>query len=546
MAWTRHLANDVDSVFLLDGILNGFRVTTSTPFKQVRVENYRSATDPSSFSLVEKQIRTEIIEGRYLVVREPPLIISALGAIPKGGGGIRLIHDASRPDGEALNDYAILEGKLKFQSLDDAVNLLRPGCFLAKVDLKSAYRAVRVHPDDWPACGLQWRFSGQAHSTYLMDTCLPFGSRLAPSIFHRLTQAVRRMMARRGFSVIAFLDDFLIVEQTWDRCLLALNTLLSLLRELGFSIAWEKVSGPSQSLIFLGINIDTLAGSLELPGDKLVEFHDLIKSTLALPRISLRQLQVLAGKLNWASAVVRGGRSYLRRVLDLMKPLHASRHKARIPQSMRDDLTWWDQYLHIFNGRSWLHKARGWVHVYVDACNVGGGMAWGNEWAYVHWATDVPLAASAHINVKEALIVSLAVNRWAHLWANCMVVVHSDNITALAGLNKGTSKSPLAMKGLREIFWLSNAYNFTIGGVHIPGVDNAKADAISRLHRPESISRLSDGLGFQSPVFQAIWPLLLRLHMSYGAWLFLFPQFLKWIRASRYWMRKLPDCSPCL
>ena len=47
----------------------------------------------------------------------------------------------------------------------------------------------------------------------MYDTRLPFGAKLAPTIFHKLTQAVRRMMNRRGFDlVIVYLDDFFIVE----------------------------------------------------------------------------------------------------------------------------------------------------------------------------------------------------------------------------------------------------------------------------------------------------------------------------------------------
>ncbi|VDI59236.1 Hypothetical predicted protein [Mytilus galloprovincialis] len=37
---------------------------------------------------------------------EKPKIISPMGVIPKPGGGIRLIHDCSRPEGSAVNDFA--------------------------------------------------------------------------------------------------------------------------------------------------------------------------------------------------------------------------------------------------------------------------------------------------------------------------------------------------------------------------------------------------------------------------------------------------------
>ncbi|CAC5385457.1 unnamed protein product [Mytilus coruscus] len=51
-------------------------------------------------------------------------------------------------------------------------------------------------------------------------------------------------------------------ESTYDRCSAALNCLIQLLRKLGFYINWNKVEGPSQRLIFLGILIDTCGEEL--------------------------------------------------------------------------------------------------------------------------------------------------------------------------------------------------------------------------------------------------------------------------------------------
>ena len=58
---------------------------------------------------------------------------------------MRLIHDASRPSGQALNDYAIND-YFQYQSIQDAVDLIAPNCYLAKVDLANAYRSTKIHP----------------------------------------------------------------------------------------------------------------------------------------------------------------------------------------------------------------------------------------------------------------------------------------------------------------------------------------------------------------------------------------------------------------
>ena len=77
---------------------------------------------------VETQILTEIQNGRYRIVDKKPPIISALGAIPKKDPNkVRLIHDASRPKRQALNDYATTD-HFQYQSIQNAVDLVTPNC----------------------------------------------------------------------------------------------------------------------------------------------------------------------------------------------------------------------------------------------------------------------------------------------------------------------------------------------------------------------------------------------------------------------------------
>jgi hypothetical protein len=54
--------------------------------------------------------------------------------------------------------------------------------------------------------GSQWTFPDGREYTFI-DKKLPFGSKLAPGIFHRLSQAMRRMMSRRGFTIVAYYQD---------------------------------------------------------------------------------------------------------------------------------------------------------------------------------------------------------------------------------------------------------------------------------------------------------------------------------------------------
>ena len=142
-------------------------------------------TCPAAGQHVEAQIQEELDNGRYVVTTVKPNIISAIGAIPKNSSNtqFRLIHDASRQFGDALNDYAD-HNKFKYQSLQDAIDLINPGSFLGKVYLKNAFRSVGIHPSNYAATGLKWRFQGQKHFTYMIDTRLCFGGKCLPEIFN--------------------------------------------------------------------------------------------------------------------------------------------------------------------------------------------------------------------------------------------------------------------------------------------------------------------------------------------------------------------------
>lgn len=119
-------------------------------------------------------------------------------------------------------------------------------------------------------------------------------------------------MGRRGFtSVVVYPDDFLVIAPTQEACQLAFSTLLQLLQDLGFSISWHKVVQPTQKLVFLGVEIDTVHFSLSLPASKLTELQRVVSNFLNKRQVNKKQLQQLAGKLNWACRVVYGGRTFL-------------------------------------------------------------------------------------------------------------------------------------------------------------------------------------------------------------------------------------------
>ena len=263
---------------------------------------------------------------------------------------------------------------------------------------------------------------------------------------------------------------------------------------------------------------------LSLPQDKLTETKLLVDQFLKRKRASKRQLQQLAGKLNWACRVVHGGRTFLRRILDSMNLLVSSSAKFLFTPEFRKDLFWWQRFLGIFNGKCLLHSQVPIADVETDASQEPVGFFFRGDWAYSFLPADAPLVAPLHINFKEAFAIYLAAKRWAPQWANHHVIIHSDNQAAVAMINKGTTANPTVMSWLRGLFWLSATYNFRITATYIPGVDNQCADRISRMHSSSALLELCSFLCVDYSPHMVSRELLVN-HMSPTSAMFLVSRF---------------------
>ena len=102
--WDIELQGDIDRCFMLEGLTHGFHISSideNSNVKSVFVNNHPSVYKYRD--LVEKELRSQIDSGYYVVTECKPTVISPLGAILKEDGvNVHLIHDGSRPLDEAM------------------------------------------------------------------------------------------------------------------------------------------------------------------------------------------------------------------------------------------------------------------------------------------------------------------------------------------------------------------------------------------------------------------------------------------------------------
>ncbi len=122
------------------------------------------------------------------------------------------IVDLSSPEGKSVNDGIPKEqSSLSYVSVDDVVHQVLKliwGAYIAKMDVKQAYRNVPVHPTDSLLLRMQWE------DMVYIDRTLPFGLRSAPLIFSALADALQWIMEQQR---VSWVDIMWTTVSQWDR-----------------------------------------------------------------------------------------------------------------------------------------------------------------------------------------------------------------------------------------------------------------------------------------------------------------------------------------
>ena len=419
--------------------------------------------------------------------------------IPKKNqpGRWRLIVDLSSPHGSSVNDFIDPNlSSLSYVSVDDAAAHIwksGPGTQLAKLDISEAYRIVPVHPQDRFLLGMQWD-----RSCYV-DCCLPFGLRSAPKLFNAVADALEWIICCHNDHMVEFvihyLDDFLFAgEAGSSSCRRSLNLALRLCGDLGVPIMPEKVAGPSTSLEFLGLLIDTVKMEISLPIYKLTRLKAMLDSWQVRKSCSKRQLQSIIGHLHHASKVVKPGRPFIRRLIDLASSRPHPESWIRLNTDFRSDIQWWVTFLDKWNGVSIvsaLYKRPVDILLTTDASGKWGcGGYLNRRWFQLPWNG---LWQDMSIAVKELLPIVIACFVWRREMSGLHIRCRCDNSAVVAMVNNGTSKQKVAAHLLRCLFLLAATQQISLSACHLPGADNGAADALSRgelprfnLYQPEA------------------------------------------------------------
>ena len=290
-------------------------------------------------------------------------IQSPIGLIPKHNGNqgsgnhgngnrdqadkleTRLTFHLSHPRATAssVNRYTPKElCSVKYKNLDQAIKLcmhVGRGCFVAKSDMKSAFKNLPIRPEDWCWLIMKAKHLVTMETFYFVEKCVPFGGSISRCHFQRFSDAVEWILFyKSGDRTNNYLDDFLFAKLQGLACNILVKQFLSVYSEINFPVAMEKTEWASQVIVFLGMLLDSINQTVSIPIDKRDKALNLLQDISNSRTVTIIKVQHLAGLLNYLSREIVPACSFTRNFYLMTKGLTKKpHHHINVTHDMRLD-----------------------------------------------------------------------------------------------------------------------------------------------------------------------------------------------------------------
>ena len=480
-----------DDVYVLTCAYRGARLVDHGCDCEYEGENYSTITGSKAAGEMNVILGKELSEHKVRVVNSKPRCVHSLGGTEKSNGDLRPITDCSQPEGRSINEFMETTcRKFRYKTVDTVVGMLYPYDFGAVSDISSAYRTIHVLPAHRKFQGVSWNM-GQGQ-VYMEDLRLCFGLRCAPFCFTQFSNFLVKCGGKQGIDrCINYLDDFVVLGSSESECGDSQAVLHRVLKNFGFGLAEKKVTAPAQVFKYLGIIVDSIKMTVSIGEDKVTRVKNEVLGLLDKTECKRKTLEEVTGLLAHCATVVKGGRTFARRIYNTLKAAVGT--MVQLDEITRQDLIWWSSFVTWFNGKAKvLGACQEDVLIFSDSSGYGFGAHVSDDYFWGVWtsaALDCPHSEDPprepyedHINITELWPVVVAIHRWGVRWRNCSLLFVTDNTQVQGWVNKGCSSNPYAMAWLRELFWVAAFYNVTVRSSRISSEDNILADALSRLN----------------------------------------------------------------
>ena len=416
--WTKYVQDPI-----IISMTQGLRISRiNNDFPSVRP---KITFSPFETNLIQLEIEALLQQNVIEQVQNSPQneFISTIFLVPKPDSGNRVILNLKR-----FNEQ-VEKSHFKMNSLSSAIELMTPGSFMASVDFKSAYYSVPVCEEHRPY--LRFVFNGIKYQY----TCLPMGLTTGPRDFTKIIKVMFKFLRERGYTNTFYIDDSLLIEKTFERCVENVCSTIEVSRAAGFTVHPEKsVFFPSQEIKYLGFVLNSVTMTVSLTPQKCERITNKIRHILTLTRPRIQDVAECVGKLVATFPAIQYGRLFYRQLeIDKAQALKRSagnfRSKMTLSQTSKQDLHWW---LKNINSNTLIASRNPDFVLTTDASTFGFGgktshMRHAGQWSHSEQAL--------HINQKELLAVKKCLDKLCTAYSACTINIQSDNTTTVTYIN---------------------------------------------------------------------------------------------------------------
>ncbi len=426
-------------------------------------------------------------------------------------------------------------------TFDTAIKLIKPGCFMASIDLKDVYYSIPVAKEDRKFLMFQWQ------GTFYKFTCLPNGLSSAPRIFTKILKPVFAHLRSLGHICMSHIDDSLLIGYDYKSCENNTADSISLLSQLGFVAHPEKsVLQATQSIEFLGFVIDSVKMTVKLLSHKIAKVKLMCNELLSKRHPTIQEVaQVIGLLVSSFPGVQFGPLHYGNLERDKISALQTNKGNFESPMTLSHQVRtklhcWINNIDSAFKPIMLAHPT---LTITTDASTLGWGAVLGDRKAGGPWAQH---ECGSHINCLEIKAVLLALKALCKDITKQHIRVQSDNTTAISYINSmGGLKSRECDNLVNEIWNWCIARDIWLSASHIPESQNIEADKTSTewsLSTPVfkdidtkwgsfDIDLFASRLNYKVPCYVSWWPdpdakFVDAFFMDWGPYLFYaFPPF---------------------